>query len=140
MRKKILSIVTIVVLVCIICVNLTGCAGNVYQNRLIRAGYQSVERDTGMPYLFTNEDGSKETFDVVWRIKGVRVGENSYDTVTIYRFENSAHAIKVAKYVEKHPNILQRAIYRMDDLYFEANSEEALRDVLYIVDLTLTNK
>lgn len=140
MRKKILSIVTIIILICLICINLTGCAGNVYENRLKRAGYQSIERDQGTAYLFTNEDGSKEFFDLAWRIKGIRVGQDSYDSVTIYRFENSRHAIKVAKYAEEHPTPLTRAIYRMDDLYFEANSEEALRDVLYILDITLTDK
>ncbi|MCH5159807.1 MAG: hypothetical protein J1F66_03035 [Clostridiales bacterium] len=140
MRKKILSIVTILVLICLISINLTGCSGNIYERRMRRANYQSIEREQNIPYLFTNEDGTKEIYDVVWRIKGTKFTDDAYYTVTIYRFEDIGHAKKVEKYVQEHPTMLTRAIYRMDDLYFEANSEEALRDVLYIVDITLTDK
>ena len=140
MQKKILSIFTIMILIFLISINLTGCAGNIYESRLKRAKYQTIERDQGAAYLFTNEDGSKEFLDFVWRIKGTKLTEDAYYSVTIYRFENAAHAIKVEKYVQEHPTMLTRAIYRMDDLYFEANSEEALRDVLYVVDITITAK
>lgn len=133
MRKRVICIVLLVVLIGVMALGLTGCSGNVYQRRLQRAKYQSIERDQGTTYLFTNEDGSKEFFDLVWRIKGTKLGDDAYYSVTVYRFENSAHAKKVEKYEQEHPTMLNRAVYRMDELVFVANSKEALRDVLYIV-------
>ena len=140
MRKKILAIIALIVLLTTLALSMTACNGNVYESRLKRAGYQSIERDQGLAYLFTNEDGSKEMFDFIWRIKGTKSDGDKYYSVTIYRFENTAHAIRMEKYFETHPTMLTRAIYRMDDLFFSANSKEALRDVLYIVDITITEK
>ena len=131
MRKKIVAAVALILLIVSLVASFAACSGNIYQKRLIRAGYNDVEYvQNQVPYVFINEDGEEVAYDVQWYIIGIRAAPDVFDKVTIVKFEQTEHAKNVEEYAAENSN---RVIYRMGALFFSATSEEALKDVLYVV-------